>query len=619
MTLLLIVFFVGLLSDLFPNNTYGVLNSDYEEQIAAFKLQLGETNLNADDLRNLIQELERLPASANNDLMELSGQIFEIVQGKAYFHLAIELVEVLFRVSKDEEMLDASYLNTKALYEGFASSLSNQHLATLKLYKGLFLNELNRYDEAVSVLGNLSREVPDGQLHALAQANMARSYAELGRYQEAVQAGLKAVAWYRIQQVPAFETLYNLYNNLSGNYAFMLDYDSALDASSRAFEHAQRSENQVLLAEAALGLGSSLNRIQQYEKATEYLNMSQRLAKELEQRQLLARVLISLGNVFLNIQQFDDAVLRFQEAAAVSKDLGLPYGVALSTLNTAIGQQLQGDCVAAIANYKAAKEWFEANRNERELMTSLEGLAQCSALLGFYAEAFYYKTAYTDLYKVIFDESNQRVINELRTRYDTELKEQELALSRLINAEQQNQIKLLSVILILLLIGAASGISFLGYRNRSMYQLYERSRELLDNIDLGVDEHALELAEEQGSTEVKFLELYTSFITLLEKERLYKDDGLSIKDMAHKLATNERYLSAAISEHSKTNFNGIVNFYRIVEARRLLDTQGDKMIIQDLMKACGYRSATTFYNAFNKYTGMSPKKYLSISKEMRNK
>jgi len=74
---------------------------------------------------------------------------------------------------------------------------------------------------------------------------------------------------------------------------------------------------------------------------------------------------------------------------------------------------------------------------------------------------------------------------------------------------------------------------------------------------------------------------------------------------------NEKYISQAISLYGNKSFYQFLHYYRINEARRLLLEAEDDLQIKEIMFDCGYRSRSTFINAFKEYTGMTPSQFKS--------
>ncbi len=95
---------------------------------------------------------------------------------------------------------------------------------------------------------------------------------------------------------------------------------------------------------------------------------------------------------------------------------------------------------------------------------------------------------------------------------------------------------------------------------------------------------------------------------LIEKEKVFIDDSISLNRLAELLAIEPYQLSQIINEKYNKNFNSFINTYRIEEARRLLLHDPEATII-NIVYAVGFNSSAPFYEWFQKLTGESPSKF----------
>jgi AraC-like DNA-binding protein len=69
-------------------------------------------------------------------------------------------------------------------------------------------------------------------------------------------------------------------------------------------------------------------------------------------------------------------------------------------------------------------------------------------------------------------------------------------------------------------------------------------------------------------------------------------------------------LSFILNDHLKSNFNDYINWYRIEEAKKILESsEAEDKTIGAIAIDVGFNSQTTFYKTFKKYTGITPHKY----------
>ena len=76
------------------------------------------------------------------------------------------------------------------------------------------------------------------------------------------------------------------------------------------------------------------------------------------------------------------------------------------------------------------------------------------------------------------------------------------------------------------------------------------------------------------------------------------------------LCTNTRYISAVLNVRFHTNYAALVNSYRIEEAMALLaDKRYQDLNIEDISYMVGFSNRQSFYAAFYKINGCTPRAY----------
>jgi AraC-like DNA-binding protein len=95
---------------------------------------------------------------------------------------------------------------------------------------------------------------------------------------------------------------------------------------------------------------------------------------------------------------------------------------------------------------------------------------------------------------------------------------------------------------------------------------------------------------------------------LMDEERVYTDDQLTLRDLADELAITPHQLSQLLNDRLNTNFNTFVNQYRIRDAKEMLLSQPEKTVLAISLEV-GFNSKSAFYEAFARFTGMSPQNF----------
>lgn len=91
--------------------------------------------------------------------------------------------------------------------------------------------------------------------------------------------------------------------------------------------------------------------------------------------------------------------------------------------------------------------------------------------------------------------------------------------------------------------------------------------------------------------------------------RRYRDPNYSALRLAADIGVNTRYLSAAIQKHYGCNFATLVNRLRINDAKEMLSDPQCTLSMEDLSYSAGFSTRQSFYNAFQRYVGITPTEY----------
>lgn len=97
---------------------------------------------------------------------------------------------------------------------------------------------------------------------------------------------------------------------------------------------------------------------------------------------------------------------------------------------------------------------------------------------------------------------------------------------------------------------------------------------------------------------------------LMKTKKLFLNPELKITDLVNEVHYTRRQISQTINEKLNVNFYNFVNRYRIMEARRIMET--DKLVkfsIEGVALQVGFKSRSSFYTAFKTETEMTPSEF----------
>jgi len=97
---------------------------------------------------------------------------------------------------------------------------------------------------------------------------------------------------------------------------------------------------------------------------------------------------------------------------------------------------------------------------------------------------------------------------------------------------------------------------------------------------------------------------------ILEAEKLYLDETLTLKKLSVSLKISEKKLSIFLNNHLNTGFKEYINFYRVEAVKEKLRSEKyNNLTLVAISEECGFNSKASFYRIFKKHTGISPSQY----------
>ncbi|EJL74337.1 helix-turn-helix domain-containing protein [Chryseobacterium populi] len=118
-------------------------------------------------------------------------------------------------------------------------------------------------------------------------------------------------------------------------------------------------------------------------------------------------------------------------------------------------------------------------------------------------------------------------------------------------------------------------------------------------------------AEEISGFDEDFSLIQSALMEIMEKQQLFMEPELSLKEISKIIGFPAGQVSAAINAGFGKNFRTWVNSYRVEEVKKRLDDPRYKHLnLTGIAFDCGFNSEASFYRIFRQYTGYSPKSFM---------
>ena len=211
--------------------------------------------------------------------------------------------------------------------------------------------------------------------------------------------------------------------------------EKALEYATKYVNHTDKSKKSYI-AGMYNTMGIIYTQKEDFKKADSIFTKAYHIAKEIDWTYMQKLVLINHGRSYEDRNDYNTALIKAQAYLEIEKEspnqrissLGhLSMGTALINLNRAKEAKIYLD---------KALEAAKKEKIKRRLILTYKNRAEANAKLKNYKEAYEDQKMYTILQDSVFNKTKSQQIEELRTIYETEKKEQQIKI-------QKNEIELL--------------------------------------------------------------------------------------------------------------------------------------------------------------------------------
>lgn len=276
------------------------------------------------------------------------------------------------------------------------------------------------------------------------------------------------------------------------------------------------------------------------------------------------------------------------------------------------------------------------------LVNIYSDLAETYRILGDSATAHEYDYLHLKAKSDMMDQGNLRSVNDVRfTRELNKANEQVRQMAE--RRRMQNMLLVAAAIVVcvfsLLLYRLVRAYRKIRLNNRHLYRTYtelldSEAEARLQHVDdtrkmeiLEQKLHDIEHQQTNAGVKPKYMNsrmtdddtrnLYERIINVMNTSDEIFQLGFTMERLSELVHSKLNYVSQAINQEHGTNFNSLLNEYRIKEACRRLNGQGkySNMTIEGIAESVGFKSRSNFGTLFKTATGLSPSAYQRMARE----
>lgn len=235
-------------------------------------------------------------------------------------------------------------------------------------------------------------------------------------------------------------------SNIGSVYKRQNQKEKALNYYGQALKIANELKDERLTTVILVNIGTIHRRNKEYEKALEnYLSClkiyTQKKAIErgelsFDDQKAFSAIYNNIGNVYSELKQIDTALKYQRMALSINEKLNDPKGIAICYNNIAQSYSLKNEFKLSL---EFAKKSISISRNldmKDLLRETYQQMASTYYKAGDFKLAYDYFECSSNIKDTILNEQNSRQINEMQTIYETEKKEQKIAL---LNKEKEKE------------------------------------------------------------------------------------------------------------------------------------------------------------------------------------
>jgi len=390
--------------------------------------------------------------------------------------------------------------------------------------------------------------------------------------------------------------------------------NEALSYFNKAYKVFSKSSNYRGMAVCLTSIGGINAYKHNYEKSIKtYLSVIELYRTSKADTMSYANIYYHIATVYSDTKKYNLALQYFEKSLSICDNVGnLQYSTAILEEIAIINMRQENYVKAINISKRSLKISNKFDRNQTYFKPyQTIGLSYIGLLNK--DSAFYYLNKWQVLRDSLFSIKNQEIITELQTKYETEKKVQEI-----ITLKNESKIKQLELkkqenirnytILISLIIIIFSTVYFYNKKQKNE-KLAQINLELTKNenkiLKLNLDEENNK-AHKHEINDNKKINILAGLNELLNVEKIYKQQNLTIEQLSKKMNTNRTYISEIIKDEYKMNFNTFLKRRRIEEARNILSNPKNNYTIYAISSDLGFGSESSFYKAFKSITGITP-------------
>jgi serine phosphatase RsbU (regulator of sigma subunit) len=309
-----------------------------------------------------------------------------------------------------------------------------QRIGSMMIRKGSYDLAVEQYLTSIEIC----EEIGNKKGIAKAHNDMGIAYKNQGAYDKAIEHYL--ISLRLKEELEDRRGISSSYNNIAVIYAMQEIPDKAIEYFQMSLDIKEELGDKRGMASSYNNIAIIHARQDAFDEAIDYFQKALEINKETDNKMGASLCYVNIGNVQKDQGAYDEAIESYMESLVLKEELGDKRGMAMLYHNIADLNIDLADSIAvserqrldylnkAIANGKLSLELALEIKALPQESKAAFNLQRAFAMLGKYEEAYEYVAIYIAARDSLENEERTRAIQDMATKYETEKKEQQIAL-----------------------------------------------------------------------------------------------------------------------------------------------------------------------------------------------
>lgn len=402
-------------------------------------------------------------------------------------------------------------------------------------------------------------------------------------------------------------------------------YQKSLDFYLEALSVTESTKDSSNLKIDNYNVGLAYSQLDEHEKSNEFLLKSAQMAEKENAFDLLARAYGTMADNFLAQNNFEAQETYLKKANEIAEKTGNKQLLAMGLANLTEAELRKNNPSKAILLGKESLKNLQ-DRPIIQLQAKVDSMLYVAfKSTGDYKNALTQLEGYDKTLLTIRNQAQKEKLDQLTLKFEVEKKDL-LIQNQATNLEKEKAKTRLLIIGIASISMFGFFVSYINIKNsKTRKVLFRKEKEIdfqlshIKHLNSSNPEEDVLLSLDKDSEESQdHQKLFREVIQIIQERKLYLDPKFNQQSLLNEFSTNRQYLYQAISKNGDDNFRGLINRFRVNEAKYLIsekikNTQPIDFAI--LSEKSGFNSYPTFYRSFKNLTGLTPNEF---TKEFKN-